>query len=136
MFWNELLNLDYTTYPHTTLTPQGLSLIQLTNLVNLFPVLSWNLYLKDYLLLTFFLGEHTSVLTTTTPVTSNLELLVGTTPVISFTLKVVLSICLLITIRGGVPRYRYDFLTKLGWVKFLTLVLSLFYLTFLLKIFY
>ena len=136
MFWNELLNLDYTLCSHNTLTPQGLSLIQPMNLVNLFPVLSWNLYLKDYLLLTFFIGEPTSVLTTTTALTANLELLVGTTPVISFTLKVVLSICLLITIRGGVPRYRYDFLTKLGWVKFLTLVLSLFYLTFLLKIFY
>ena len=36
----------------------------------------------------------------------------------------------LILIRGGVPRYRYDFLTKLGWVKFLGYVLSIFLVVF------
>ena len=49
-----------------------------------------------------------------------------------FTAKVVLGILLLIVIRGGVPRYRYDFLTKLGWVKFLVYVVTLFFLTFVL----
>lgn len=31
-----------------------------------------------------------------------------------FTFKFVITIALLIFIRGGVPRYRYDFLTKIG----------------------
>jgi hypothetical protein len=47
----------------------------------------------------------------------------------TMTFKVVLSLFILILIRGGVPRYRYDFLTKLGWVKFLLYVLLFFLLT-------
>ena len=41
-----------------------------------------------------------------------------------FTLKFLILISLLIFIRGGIPRYRYDFLTKLGWIKFLSWILS------------
>ena len=37
-------------------------------------------------------------------------------------IKFLLSIALLIFIRGGIPRYRFDHLTRIGWVKFLTLV--------------
>ena len=40
--------------------------------------------------------------------------------------KFLILIALLIFIRGGVPRYRYDFLTKIGWIKFLSLVLAVF----------
>ena len=40
--------------------------------------------------------------------------------------KFLCLIALLIFIRGGVPRYRYDFLTKIGWIKFLSLVLAVF----------
>lgn len=40
--------------------------------------------------------------------------------------KFILLIALLVFIRGGVPRYRYDFLTKIGWIKFLSLVLAVF----------
>lgn len=61
--------------------------------------------------------------------------LLNPTPTIIFTFKLVLSICLLIVIRGGVPRYRYDFLTKMGWIKFLALVVSLFFITFSLAMF-
>ena len=31
-----------------------------------------------------------------------------------FTLKFITLIALLVFIRGGIPRYRYDFLTKIG----------------------
>jgi len=51
-----------------------------------------------------------------------------------FTLKLVLSIMFLILIRGGTPRYRYDYLTKLGWLKFFGLVIT-FFLTLLLVFF-
>ena len=43
-----------------------------------------------------------------------------------FTAKLAVCLMFLAAIRGGVPRYRYDFLTKMGWVKFLGLVLSTF----------
>ena len=49
-----------------------------------------------------------------------------------FTLKFILCIALLIFIRGGVPRYRYDFLTKIGWIKFLSLILSTFLISLIL----
>lgn len=44
----------------------------------------------------------------------------------TFVFKLATCLVFLSAIRGGVPRYRYDFLTKMGWVKFLGLVLSLF----------
>ena len=37
---------------------------------------------------------------------------------IIYACKFSVSILFLIFIRAGIPRYRYDFLTKLGWVKF------------------
>lgn len=43
-----------------------------------------------------------------------------------FSIKFCLCIAFLILIRGGAPRYRYDYLTKLGWLKFLGLVLTVF----------
>jgi hypothetical protein len=43
-----------------------------------------------------------------------------------FTAKFLILITLLVFIRGGIPRYRYDFLTKIGWIKFLSLVLGVF----------
>ena len=41
-------------------------------------------------------------------------------------LKFSLTIMFLILIRGGTPRYRYDYLTKLGWLKFLGFIITLF----------
>ena len=38
--------------------------------------------------------------------------------------KFLLLIALLVFIRGGIPRYRFDHLTKMGWIKFLSLVLA------------
>ena len=39
-------------------------------------------------------------------------------------IKFILLIALLVFIRGGIPRYRFDHLTKMGWIKFLSLVLA------------
>jgi NADH:ubiquinone oxidoreductase subunit H len=52
---------------------------------------------------------------------------------IFFAIKFVLLIALLVFVRGGIPRYRYDFLTKLGWIKTLSLVLALFVINLLLS---
>jgi NADH:ubiquinone oxidoreductase subunit H len=41
-------------------------------------------------------------------------------------IKFLVLIALLVFVRGGIPRYRFDFLTKIGWIKFLSLVLSIF----------
>ena len=49
-----------------------------------------------------------------------------TSAIVSFAIKFILLIALLIFVRGGIPRYRYDFLTKVGWIKFLSLILSIF----------
>ena len=46
-------------------------------------------------------------------------------------IKFMILIAMLIFVRGGIPRYRYDFLTKIGWIKFLSLVLSVFLSTLL-----
>jgi NADH:ubiquinone oxidoreductase subunit H len=43
-----------------------------------------------------------------------------------FAIKFLVLIALLVFVRGGIPRYRYDFLTKVGWIKFLSLILSIF----------
>lgn len=45
------------------------------------------------------------------------------------TLKISFCLSFLIVIRGCIPRYRYDFLTKMGWVKFLGYVLTIFLIT-------
>lgn len=54
--------------------------------------------------------------------------------VISFGLKFITLILLLIFVRGGIPRYRYDFLTKMGWFKYFSWVLLFFILSFFLYI--
>jgi len=51
--------------------------------------------------------------------------------IIFLLIKFLLAANLLILIRGGTPRYRYDYLTKLGWLKFLSLTLTIFFLFFL-----
>ena len=43
---------------------------------------------------------------------------------LSIALKFLLLVALLIFIRGGIPRYRFDHLTKMGWIKYLSLVLA------------
>lgn len=48
-----------------------------------------------------------------------------------FGVKFLLFIAFLILIRGGTPRYRYDYLTKLGWLKFISLMLASFVITLL-----
>jgi NADH:ubiquinone oxidoreductase subunit H len=51
-----------------------------------------------------------------------------------FTTKLATCLVFLSAIRGGVPRYRYDFLTKMGWIKFLGYVISVFLVVFSLLI--
>lgn len=43
-----------------------------------------------------------------------------------YSIKFLISILMLIFIRAGIPRYRYDFLTKLGWIKFFVYTLFFF----------
>ena len=59
---------------------------------------------------------------------NNFTLNYSTSYTLIITAKIVVSLFILILVRGAVPRYRYDFLTKLGWVKFLLYVLLLFIL--------
>ena len=54
----------------------------------------------------------------------------NTVDAVSVSLKFLACIALLIFARGGIPRFRFDYLTKLGWIRFLSLVL----LSFLIEI--
>ena len=45
---------------------------------------------------------------------------------IVFSVKFVILVSLLIFVRGGIPRYRYDYLTKLGWTKMLNILFCVF----------
>lgn len=45
---------------------------------------------------------------------------------VSISVKFLVCIALLIFARGGIPRFRFDYLTKLGWIRFLSLVLLVF----------
>lgn len=76
--------------------------------------LSLQLYFYIDLLLSFLKHSLTTCWT----------LLIGTYGVeaVVMSIKFLTSIALLIFIRGGIPRYRFDHLTRIGWVKFLTLV--------------
>ena len=76
--------------------------------------------------------DHNLPLTSVVFGSLNLLWLDFSSPINSLTVKVVASVCFLIVIRGGVPRYRYDFLTKIGWVKFLIFIISLLLSTLLL----
>ena len=51
-----------------------------------------------------------------------------------FGIKFILIILLLIFVRGGIPRYRYDFLTKMGWFKYFSWVLLFFTVGFILYV--
>lgn len=75
------------------------------------------------LILTIVSPVYTILLTIKT--TSFLSIFMG--------IKFVILIGLLIVVRGGIPRYRYDFLTKLGWIKTLSLVLVIFLVNLLLS---
>ncbi len=61
------------------------------------------------------------------PVTTKLISTFPTNMTLIFSIKFFFCIAFLILIRGGTPRYRYDYLTKLGWLKFLSLVLLIFF---------
>jgi NADH:ubiquinone oxidoreductase subunit H len=86
------------------------------------------------LTLTLFKILSTLYLSVLNPLTNCLSIFKVTSLFSVFiAIKFVLLIALLIFVRGGIPRYRYDFLTKLGWIKTLSLVLALFIINLLLS---
>jgi hypothetical protein len=64
-----------------------------------------------------FITVETLVLNSFTPYVTNAILM---------SLKFLICISILIFARGGIPRFRFDYLTKLGWIRFLSLVLLFF----------
>nr|YP_011027903.1 NADH dehydrogenase subunit 1_b [Euplotes vannus]UPM52113.1 NADH dehydrogenase subunit 1_b [Euplotes vannus] len=52
-------------------------------------------------------------------------------PTFAAAVKVTLTIIMLVLIRASLPRYRYDYLTKLGWVKFLLVLVVLIFISYL-----
>lgn len=62
-------------------------------------------------------------LLTLTDVISYFNLSTTSVNALCMSLKFLLCIAFLIFARGGIPRFRFDYLTKLGWIRFLSLVL-------------
>lgn len=80
---------------------------------------SWGVLTIVHLLLLKFI-------TTLSYLTPLFSLKTNVTNALVFAIKFLILIALLVFVRGGIPRYRYDFLTKVGWIKFLSLILSVF----------
>lgn len=57
-------------------------------------------------------------------------------PAYNYSTKLSISLLFLIFIRAGLPRYRYDYITKLGWLKFLFLILFFFLIFYIIYILY
>nr|YP_011027867.1 NADH dehydrogenase subunit 1_b [Euplotes cristatus]UPM52077.1 NADH dehydrogenase subunit 1_b [Euplotes cristatus] len=53
-----------------------------------------------------------------------------TNPTLWAAIKFFSTIALLVLIRASLPRYRYDYLTKLGWVKFLLVLVALMFISY------
>lgn len=71
-----------------------------------------------------------SYLLTSLEILFDIQLSTNMKDAICVAVKFLLCIALLIFARGGIPRFRFDYLTKLGWIRFLSLVL----LSFLIEI--
>nr|ACX30968.1 NADH dehydrogenase subunit 1b [Moneuplotes minuta] len=61
----------------------------------------------------------------------HLWLILMLNPTFAAAVKVILTITMLVLIRASLPRYRYDYLTKLGWVKFLLVLVILMFISYL-----
>lgn len=74
----------------------------------------------------FFLKTLTIHLLTSIELILQLQLSTNMKDAICMAIKFLICIALLIFARGGIPRFRFDYLTKLGWIRFLSLVLMSF----------
>lgn len=74
----------------------------------------------------FFLKTLTIHLLTSIELILQFQLSTNMKDAICMAIKFLICIALLIFARGGIPRFRFDYLTKLGWIRFLSLVLMSF----------
>ena len=74
----------------------------------------------------FFLKTLAIHLLTSIELILQLQLSTNMKDAICMAIKFLICIALLIFARGGIPRFRFDYLTKLGWIRFLSLVLMSF----------
>ena len=74
----------------------------------------------------FFLKTLTIHLLTSIELILQFQLSTNMKDAICMAIKFLVCIALLIFARGGIPRFRFDYLTKLGWIRFLSLVLMSF----------
>ena len=81
------------------------------------------IYISSFLLFNTFILKIYTVIINLIPHLSLKTTIVNS---IVITIKFIMLIALLVFVRGGIPRYRYDFLTKVGWIKFLSLILAVF----------
>lgn len=100
--------------------------LNITDVIDILYVSICEPVLHSWGIISFLDKTFESLSTITTSLLSIFALKHTVVEAIIFTLKFIFLIALLVFIRGGIPRYRYDFLTKIGWIKFLSLVLAVF----------
>lgn len=107
-----------------------LEILDLYKPANLWDAISWAVY-TIYPNSIEFIFSLDLAFTTIWHLTSNSfsAALHDVTPSWPMTYKLTTALAFLIAVRGCLPRYRYDFLTKLGWVKFLGQTLTFFLTT-------
>lgn len=113
MFILETLNNFFTYYNYNTVVSQINSTTTINSYIPLCSVFSVLFYVKTTCLNVFTFIE----LLLDIQINSNMK------DAICMAIKFLLCIALLIFARGGIPRFRFDYLTKLGWIRFLSLVL-------------
>ena len=113
MFILETLNNFFTYYNYNTVVSQINSTTTIDSYIPLCSVFSVLFYVKTTCLNVFTFIE----LLLDIQINSNMK------DAICMAIKFLLCIALLIFARGGIPRFRFDYLTKLGWIRFLSLVL-------------
>jgi len=86
------------------------------DILNSLPISMYS-YLASVITITLFLSELLFTLLSDSFSSSMLDSII-------VSIKFILLVALLVFIRGGIPRYRFDHLTKMGWIKFLSLVLA------------
>lgn len=99
------------------------------NIFDITMIFYWNLtnYLTNkYNFIEYFFKFYFIIQDNLFSLVPEITFLTNVTDAVTTAFKFLILIAMLIFIRGGIPRYRYDFLTKIGWIKFLSLVLAVF----------
>ncbi len=95
----------------------------LSNFINFYLFDYFNFFLEKSVLLVVSINSIVYNVLISSEALINLGFTTNMINALFISFKFLLCISLLIFARGGIPRFRFDYLTKLGWIRFLSLVL-------------